>query len=84
MDLIAYAFPSCRDFLDSAQLHETSCIIADVQMPKMNGLELQHLLSTRGLVIPIIFITAYPNETIRTNLTESESRTPTGLRILYF
>jgi FixJ family two-component response regulator len=62
MDLTAYAFSGCHDFLNSPQLLETSCIVADVQMPGMTGLELQRTLKTRGLVIPLIFITAYPDD----------------------
>jgi FixJ family two-component response regulator len=65
MDGIAYSFSSGREFLVSSQLNETSCIIADIQMPSMNGLELQRELSARGVDIPMIFITAYPDEKIR-------------------
>jgi FixJ family two-component response regulator len=65
MDLAAYTFESCRNFLDSAQLVNTSCIIADVQMPGMSGLELQRTLKTRGMNIPLIFITAYPDDELR-------------------
>ena len=65
MDLAAYTFESCRDFLESPQLLSTSCIIADVQMPGMSGVELQSTLETRGLTIPLIFITAYPDDKIR-------------------
>jgi FixJ family two-component response regulator len=62
MDLIAHTFESCRDFLVSPHLHNTSCIIADVQMPGMSGLELQKTLKTKGLAIPLVFITAYPDD----------------------
>jgi FixJ family two-component response regulator len=65
MDLIPFTFASGLDFLESDQLLETSCIITDVQMPKMNGLELQRVLNARGFRIPIIFITAYPDDEIR-------------------
>jgi FixJ family two-component response regulator len=65
MDLAAYTFASCRDFLGSPYLLNTSCIIADVQMPGMSGVELQRTLKARGLSIPMIFITAYPNDKIR-------------------
>jgi FixJ family two-component response regulator len=65
MDLAAYTFASCRDFLESAHLLTTSCIIADVQMPEMTGLELQKTLAARGLTIPLIFITAYPDDRLR-------------------
>lgn len=62
MDITAYAFKSCRDFLKSSHVLDTSCIIADVQMPGMSGLELQRTLKARGLAIPLIFITAYPDK----------------------
>jgi FixJ family two-component response regulator len=65
MDLVAFTFPSCREFLESPRLHDTSCIIADVQMPGMSGLELQMTLKARGLAIPLIFITAYPDDKLR-------------------
>jgi FixJ family two-component response regulator len=65
MDLVAYTFSSCRAFLDSPQLLATSCIVADVQMPGMSGLELQNTLKTMGLAIPLIFITAYPDDKLR-------------------
>jgi FixJ family two-component response regulator len=55
-------FPSAESFLQSPFL-ETSCLILDVQMPKMNGIQLQELLLRLGVNIPIIFITAYPDET---------------------
>ena len=65
MDLTACTFETCREFLDWPSLLDTSCIVADVQMPGMTGLELQQTLKTRGLTIPLIFITAYPNDKLR-------------------
>jgi FixJ family two-component response regulator len=62
MDLVAHTFESCREFLGSPHLHDTSCIIADVQMPGMSGLELQKTLKTKDLPIPLIFVTAYPDD----------------------
>jgi FixJ family two-component response regulator len=58
----AAAFESAESFLSTDQLHETSCLIVDVQMPGMNGLELQAHLATAGRRIPIIFITAHANQ----------------------
>jgi FixJ family two-component response regulator len=55
----AVAFESAEGFLKSGQLHDTSCLIVDVQMPGMNGLQLQSHLAAAGCAIPIIFITAY-------------------------
>jgi FixJ family two-component response regulator len=63
--LTAYTFDCCRDFLESPHLLDTSCIIADVQMPGMSGLELQGALQDMGLSIPMIFITAHPNDKVR-------------------
>jgi len=61
----ATAFESAQSFLKSGQLHETSCLIIDIQMPGMNGLKLQSHLATAGYKIPIIFITAYDNKESR-------------------
>ena len=61
----AAAFESAETFLKSGQLHDTSCLIVDVQMPGMNGLELQSELAAAGYDIPIIFITAYENKVSR-------------------
>lgn len=58
-------FASAEEFLRSAHLNDTSCVIADVQMPAMSGVELQALLLTQGQRVPFIFITAFPEETIR-------------------
>ena len=65
MDLTANAFASGHDFLRSSGLADTACIVADVQMPGISGIELQQALSARALKIPMIFITAYPDERIR-------------------
>jgi FixJ family two-component response regulator len=56
------AFESAEVFLNSGQLHETSCLIVDVRMPGMNGLQLQSQLATANCRIPIIFITAYEDK----------------------
>lgn len=61
----ATGFASGEDFLSSPQLHETSCLVSDVQMPRMGGLELQTRLRAAGSRIPIIFMTAFPHEGIR-------------------
>ena len=59
------AFWSAEEFLTSPRLNDTSCLIADVQMPGMSGLELQDELAVRRPDMPVIFITAYPEERIR-------------------
>jgi FixJ family two-component response regulator len=59
------AFSSATDFLASSRLAETACLIADVQMPGMTGLELyRHLVGT-GYVIPTILVTAHANDVDR-------------------
>jgi FixJ family two-component response regulator len=65
LGFIAKAFPSANDFLRSNRLRITSCLIADVQMPGMSGLELYGRLVALGNPIPTILITAYPDETVR-------------------
>jgi FixJ family two-component response regulator len=61
----AAAFESAEDFLESGQQHNTSCLILDVQMPNMNGFQLQSELAAAGCSIPIIFITAYDDKESR-------------------
>jgi FixJ family two-component response regulator len=63
--LRAAGFTSAELFLRSGQLRDTSCLILDVQMPGMNGLQLQSHLVSEGWGIPIIFITAYDDEESR-------------------
>lgn len=58
----AEAFASAREFLDSARHCETACLVLDVRMPGMNGLELQRCLNETQRRIPIIFITAQGSE----------------------
>jgi FixJ family two-component response regulator len=65
LGFIAKAFPSADDFLKSNRIRITSCLIADVQMPGMSGLELYGRLVALGNPIPTILITAYPDETVR-------------------
>jgi FixJ family two-component response regulator len=59
------AFPSAGDFLASPRLAETACLIADVHMPAMSGIELYRHLIDAGRVIPTILVTAYPNDVDR-------------------
>jgi FixJ family two-component response regulator len=62
---IVHTFASANEFLDSPHFNDTCCIIADVQMPDMTGIELQSFLVTRGDCTPFIFITAFPEDSIR-------------------
>ena len=59
------AFASADDFLASGRLSETACLVLDVQMPGLNGLELQSRLIAGGHQVPIIFITAFNDENAR-------------------
>src|SRR6267154_4036549 len=58
----AEAFASAEEFLDSKSRAETACLILDLRMPGMNGLELQRRLSQNGHRIPIIFLSAQASE----------------------
>jgi FixJ family two-component response regulator len=59
------AFPSGADFLASRFLPETDCLVTDVHMPGMTGVELHGRLIKLGYAIPTILVTAYPDEVIR-------------------
>src|SRR6266700_2741970 len=59
------AFSSAADFLASPRLIETACLIADVHMPGMTGVELYRHLIEAGHAIPTILVTAYPNDVDR-------------------
>jgi FixJ family two-component response regulator len=63
----AQAFSSAEEFLASRSIGLTRCLILDIAMPGMTGLDLQRELSLRGQKIPIIFITAQRDAGIRTN-----------------
>ena len=59
------AFPSAADFLASSFLPETACLVTDVHMPGMTGVELHGRLTKLGYAIPTILVTAYPDEAVR-------------------
>jgi FixJ family two-component response regulator len=61
----ARTFTSAGEFLNSDCVSSTACLISDVQMPGMNGLQLHRKLITSGRHIPVIFITAFPDERVR-------------------
>jgi FixJ family two-component response regulator len=60
-----HTFPSAEEFLRSGLRHNISCVIADVRMPGMSGIELLTLLITQGQRLPFIFITAFSEEAVR-------------------
>jgi FixJ family two-component response regulator len=63
--LPASGFASAEEFLSSGKQHETACLITDIRMPGMSGLELQAQLNAERCRIPIIFITAHGDEKMR-------------------
>jgi FixJ family two-component response regulator len=58
-------FASAEEFLDSDHLRNMDCLILDVRLPGMNGLELQHQLATSHSEIPIIFMTSHEDDEVR-------------------
>jgi FixJ family two-component response regulator len=63
--LPAQAFASAEEFLNSGQQRQAGCLIADIRMPGMSGLELQARLNAERCRIPIVFITAHGDEKMR-------------------
>jgi FixJ family two-component response regulator len=66
----AQAFASAEEFLTSNSVGQTDCLILDIAMPGMSGPELQRELSLRRQEIPIVFVTANGDETIRPRMIE--------------
>jgi PAS domain S-box-containing protein len=64
-------FASAEDFLQSSYIHETTCLISDVQMPGLSGVDLHRVLIAQGHRMPVIFITAYFDERIRQSVMEA-------------
>lgn len=62
---MVHTFASAEDFLRSAQPDDSLCVVADVQMPGMSGLDLLSHVRGRGNDVPFIFITAFPDESVR-------------------
>ncbi|MFM0630002.1 response regulator transcription factor [Paraburkholderia xenovorans] len=58
-------YASAEDFLAAGQIGDVACVISDVQMPGMTGLEMQRRLLDSGIALPIIFISAFASETVR-------------------
>jgi FixJ family two-component response regulator len=63
--LPSQAFASAEEFLNSGQQQQTACLITDIRMPGMSGLELQARLNTENCKIPTIFITAHGDTKMR-------------------
>jgi FixJ family two-component response regulator len=62
---LVHVFASAEEFLQSANLNDLSCVVADVQMSAMSGLDLLTHVRTLGYKAPFIFITAFPEESVR-------------------
>ena len=64
----ALTFASAEEFLESHRISDTSCLITDLQMRGLSGIDLQRRLVEEGRGIPIIFITAFPNDKTRSHV----------------
>jgi FixJ family two-component response regulator len=62
---IVHTFASAEDFLQAGSPDDFSCVVADVQMPGMSGVQLQDHLRAQGCRVPFIFFTAFPDAKIR-------------------
>jgi len=65
LDYAAEDFASAGDFLASPRLAETACLITDVHMPAMTGVELYRHLMDTGRAVPTVLVTAYPDDVDR-------------------
>lgn len=62
---VVHTFASAQEFLRSPDWNDTSCVITDVQMPLMTGIDLLTQMRAHGSATPFIFITAFPDESVR-------------------
>lgn len=62
---IVRTFASAEEFLRSTDSNDTSCVIADVQMPMLTGIDLLTQMRAQGSDTPFIFVTAFPDESVR-------------------
>ena len=60
-----HTFASAEEFLDSPSLNEASCLVLDIQLPGMSGIELQRVLNAEGYPAPVIFISAFADDRLR-------------------
>ena len=74
MGYAAETFASAEEYLRSNRAADTACLISDVQMPGMNGADLQDRLIADGHHTPIIFVTAFPDEDIRARVLKAGAR----------
>jgi FixJ family two-component response regulator len=64
-------FASAEEFLESGHLRDTACLITDVQMPGMSGVDLHDHLTANGHSTPVIFVTAYPEKSVRARVLDA-------------
>ena len=65
---LAATFASAEEFLSSDRVEDTRCLITDVQMPGLSGVELQRRLIAQGRPMPTIFVTAFPDDRTRSRV----------------
>jgi FixJ family two-component response regulator len=68
LDYAVATFPSAAEFLSSPELNATGCLVADVHMPAMTGVELYRHLMATGHLIPTILVTAYPDHRVQVRM----------------
>ena len=68
---VSNVFASAEEFLESSHPNETACLISDIQMPGINGIELQNRLKILDCSTPVIFVTAFPDDRSRARALEA-------------
>lgn len=68
---VAICFASAGDFLEAEPSPQADCLIVDVQMPQMDGIAFKRRLDARGIRIPVIFVTSYPDNKVRARAMEA-------------
>jgi len=71
LGFIGHTFASAEEFLRSPHLGACACVIADIQMPGMSGIELQSVMLSRGDKTPVLFITAFPDARVEAQVMEA-------------
>ena len=71
MDMDVKTFASGQEFLDSSFRDQNACLIADIKMPVMGGMELQQKVVAQGSKLPVIFITAFDSKNLRSQAKEA-------------
>lgn len=70
VDMVARHYGSAADFLEASDIADTACLVTDVQMPVIDGFTMYETLLARGLRIPVIFMTAFPESAVRDRATQ--------------